>query len=142
MLPYGSLIIVYLQGSWRRTIYIKESEPLEDRRARKPLHVEVYIALLLTFRAPHQIFLSGLALQLASFFLFVVVVLRFLLRVATLEHHTWCMDAHKPWHEDWRMLSYVLIISSIGIMVSEHWCFHSTTITKILMYLRFVAYIV
>ncbi|KAI1797551.1 RTA1 like protein-domain-containing protein [Ganoderma leucocontextum] len=46
----------------------------------------------------HVYILGGLTLQLASFFVFVVVVLRFLFR-------------------DWRTLSYVLIISSIGIMI-------------------------
>lgn len=59
-------------------------------------------------------------LQLASFFLFVVVALRFLFRVATMEPHTWRMDAEKPWHKDWRTLSYALIVSSIGIMVSKY----------------------
>ncbi len=47
-----------------------------------------------------------------------MVVLRFLFLVATKEPHTWHMDAQKPWHKDWRTLSYVLIISSIGIMAS------------------------
>ena len=82
-------------------------------------------------RIPHlpflnQIFLAGLALQLASFFLFVLVVLRFLFRVATMEPHTWRMDAEKPWHKDWRTLSYALIVSSIGIMVSKHRGFRLT----------------
>ncbi|RDX56235.1 RTA1-domain-containing protein [Lentinus brumalis] len=64
-----------------------------------------------------HIFLAGLALQLASFAFFVLVSLRFLYRVKTREPDTWAMDADKPWHRDWRSLSYVLLISSVGILI-------------------------
>ncbi|TBU64716.1 RTA1-domain-containing protein [Dichomitus squalens] len=64
-----------------------------------------------------HIFLAGLVLQLVSFFFFVIVALRFLFRVAAREPQTWAVDAQKPWHQDWRTLSYVLIVSSIGIMI-------------------------
>ncbi|RPD81652.1 RTA1-domain-containing protein [Lentinus tigrinus ALCF2SS1-7] len=64
-----------------------------------------------------HIFLAGLALQLASFAFFVLVALRFLYRVKTMEPHTWAMDREKPWHRDWRALSYVLLISSVGILI-------------------------
>ncbi|KAI0724209.1 RTA1-domain-containing protein [Cerioporus squamosus] len=64
-----------------------------------------------------HIFLAGLALQLASFAFFVLVSLRFLYRVKTREPNTWAMDADKPWHRDWRSLSYVLLISSVGILI-------------------------
>ncbi|KAI0757343.1 RTA1-domain-containing protein [Daedaleopsis nitida] len=64
-----------------------------------------------------HIFLAGLALQLLSFFCFMVVAVRFLYRVKTMEPITWAMDASKPWHSDWRTLSSVLLISSVGIFV-------------------------
>ncbi|KAH9912262.1 RTA1-like protein, partial [Epithele typhae] len=64
-----------------------------------------------------QIFLAGLVLQLASFFLFMLVVLRFLCRVRKMEPSTWAMDAALPWHRDWRTLAGVLIVSSVGILV-------------------------
>ncbi|KAI0762726.1 RTA-like protein [Fomes fomentarius] len=64
-----------------------------------------------------RIFLTGLALQLVSFFLFVLVVVRFLYRVKTMEPKTWVKDANKRWHSDWRFLSGVLLVSSAGVLV-------------------------
>ena len=61
--------------------------------------------------------MAGLVLQLVSFFLFMLVALRFIHRVRTLEPDTWSMDAALPWHRDWRTLVYVLMVSSVGILV-------------------------
>lgn len=65
-----------------------------------------------------QIFLAGLALQLASFAVFVLLALRFLYRIRTIDPQVWAVDAAQPWHRDWRTLALVLIVSSIGILVS------------------------
>ncbi|CDO75869.1 hypothetical protein BN946_scf184672.g2 [Trametes cinnabarina] len=64
-----------------------------------------------------HIFLAGLVLQLISFALFVILALRFLFRIKTMDPHVWAVDAEKPWHRDWRMLGSVLIVSSIGILI-------------------------
>ncbi|EIW64953.1 RTA1-like protein [Trametes versicolor FP-101664 SS1] len=66
-----------------------------------------------------HIFLAGLVLQLASFAVFVIVALRFLFRIKTMDPHVWTVDgvAGKPWHRDWRTLALVLIISSVGILI-------------------------
>ena len=69
------------------------------------------------YESTQQIFLAGLALQLFSFFLFVLVALRFIYRVRTMEPEAWTMDRAQPWHRNWRTLVFVLIVSSVGILV-------------------------
>ncbi|KAI0374517.1 RTA1-like protein [Pilatotrama ljubarskyi] len=64
-----------------------------------------------------HIFLAGLALQLASFALFIMLALRFHYRIKTMDPHIWTVDAGKPWHQDWRMLGFVLLVSSVGILI-------------------------
>ncbi|KAI0651489.1 RTA-like protein [Trametes meyenii] len=64
-----------------------------------------------------HIFLAGLILQLVSFALFTLLALRFLYRVKTRDPHVWATDAAKPWHEDWRTLALVLLVSAAGILV-------------------------
>ncbi|KAH9891035.1 RTA1-like protein [Cubamyces lactineus] len=64
-----------------------------------------------------HIFLAGLVLQLVSFALFIILALRFLYRIKTMDPHVWTVDAAQPWHRDWRTLGAVLIVSSIGILV-------------------------
>ncbi|KAH9853036.1 RTA1-like protein [Lenzites betulinus] len=64
-----------------------------------------------------HIFLAGLALQLASFAVFVLLALRFLYRIRTIDPQVWTVDAAQPWHRDWRTLALVLIVSSIGILI-------------------------
>ncbi|KAI0639047.1 RTA-like protein [Trametes polyzona] len=64
-----------------------------------------------------HIFLAGLVLQLFSFAVFVILALRFLYRIKTMDPHVWTVDADKPWHRDWRTLGFVLIVSSVGILI-------------------------
>lgn len=64
-----------------------------------------------------RIFLTGLAIQLASFFTFSVIYIVFLHRVRTNSPGVWTMDSHKGWINDWRTLAGVLVLSCIGILV-------------------------
>jgi hypothetical protein len=65
-----------------------------------------------------QIFLVGLALQLASFTVFTYIYLVFLYRVYKRRPEVWEEDHPKrAWYSDWRSLAAVLLISCIGILV-------------------------
>ena len=65
-----------------------------------------------------QIFLAGLALQLASFFCFTVLYMRFLYRMYKYEPETWRQDGDKTWYQDWRSLAGALFVSCLGVLVS------------------------
>ncbi|KII95141.1 hypothetical protein PLICRDRAFT_96258 [Plicaturopsis crispa FD-325 SS-3] len=64
-----------------------------------------------------HIFLAGIALQLASFFVFTCVYLVFLYRVRTRSPAAWTMDQGKPWYRDWRSLAGALLVSCVGILI-------------------------
>ncbi len=64
-----------------------------------------------------QIFLAGLAAQLASFIVFTIIFLLFLYRVYTRRQEIWNIDSNKAWYNDWRALGCALVISCIGILV-------------------------
>jgi len=64
-----------------------------------------------------HIFLGGLAAQLVSFFVFTIIYLTFLYRVRKYSPDIWNMDHDKPWHQSWRTLATVLIVSCIGILI-------------------------
>lgn len=66
----------------------------------------------------NQIFLAGLALQLASFLLFSILYTRFLWRIYKHEPAQWTQDRALPWYNDWRSLAGALVVSCIGILVS------------------------
>ncbi|KAF9514116.1 hypothetical protein BS47DRAFT_1343436 [Hydnum rufescens UP504] len=61
----------------------------------------------------------GLALQLASYFLFTCVYVVFIYKVRTLEPQTWRQDKTKgkKWWEDWRALAAALALSCVGILI-------------------------
>ena len=65
-----------------------------------------------------QVFLVGLALQLASFCFFMILYLRFIIRMYKYEKKTWVRDAHLPWYKDWRALAGAFTVSCIGVLVS------------------------
>ena len=64
-----------------------------------------------------NIFLAGLAIQLASFVLFTAVFVRFLWLVWRREPATWRKDAALSWWRDWRALAGALGVSCVGIIV-------------------------
>ncbi|KAI0763257.1 RTA1 like protein-domain-containing protein [Irpex lacteus] len=68
-------------------------------------------------KAGSNIFLAGLALQLASFSFFTLLYLRFMIRMYKYEKETWVRDAHLPWYNDWRALAAALTVSCIGVLV-------------------------
>ncbi|KZV75199.1 RTA1-like protein [Peniophora sp. CONT] len=64
-----------------------------------------------------NIFLAGLAIQLASFVTFTVVYLRFLWLVWRREPATWSKDTGLVWWRDWRALASALGVSCVGIII-------------------------
>lgn len=71
-------------------------------------------------KAGSRVFLTGLALQLLSFFIFTCIFLVFLYRVRKYEPAIYVMDeGRKKWYQDWRALAGALLFSCIGILVSQ-----------------------
>lgn len=64
-----------------------------------------------------RVFLAGLALQLASFFFFTCVYLRFLYRMHKYEPEVWVRDCNLKWYNDWRALAGAMLVSCIGVLV-------------------------
>ena len=64
-----------------------------------------------------NIFLAGLAIQLASFVTFTVIYIRFLWLVWRREPTAWSKDHELVWWRDWRALAGALGISCVGIIV-------------------------
>ena len=72
-----------------------------------------------------DVFLAGLALQLASFATFSAVYARWLWRVRTREPAVWARDAGLVWWRDWRALAGALVLSCVGILVSPALIVHA-----------------
>ncbi|KAI0092852.1 RTA1-domain-containing protein [Irpex rosettiformis] len=68
-------------------------------------------------KAGSNIFLAGLALQLASFLFFIVLYLRFITRMYKFEKEAWVRDTHLPWYNDWRTLAAAFTVSCAGVLV-------------------------
>ena len=66
---------------------------------------------------PSQIFLTGLALQLISFFISTMLSLCFLLRVRIHAPHVWNPSPIPVWWRHWRTLSTAMCLSCIGILI-------------------------
>ncbi|KAF8529137.1 RTA1-like protein [Hysterangium stoloniferum] len=64
-----------------------------------------------------NIFLTGLALQLASFACFTAIFLLFLYRVRKHAPQVWSPSPSPPWRKHWRTLSVALGISCVGILI-------------------------
>lgn len=74
-----------------------------------------------------QLFIIGLAIQMASYFFFTCLFLPFLYRVRAYSPDTWTQSRGystdgRPvvrylWWDDWRALAGALFISSIGVIV-------------------------
>lgn len=64
-----------------------------------------------------QIFLAGLALQLASFAVFTFIYLLFLYRVYKHKPSAWSQDKGMPWYKNWLSLAGALSLSCVGILV-------------------------
>ncbi|KAJ7591041.1 RTA1-like protein [Mycena floridula] len=64
-----------------------------------------------------HLFLTGLALQLASFVLFTITYVVFLYRVYKTKPETFFKDSSKPWFVDWRALAFAISISCVGILI-------------------------
>jgi len=64
-----------------------------------------------------NIFLLGLALQLASFLFFCVVFSRFILGIRKHEPLVWRRDSGRSLVNDWRILALALTISCVGITI-------------------------
>ena len=64
-----------------------------------------------------QIFLAGLALQLASFVVFVLIYLLFLYRVHKHKPSAWNQDKGMAWYKNWLSLAGALSLSCVGILV-------------------------
>ena len=56
-------------------------------------------------------------MQLASFFFFTCVYLRFLYRMRKYENHIWTRDQGLKWYNDWRALAGAMFVSCVGILV-------------------------
>ncbi|KAF8529138.1 RTA1-domain-containing protein [Hysterangium stoloniferum] len=68
-------------------------------------------------QAGSHIFLAGLALQAASFIVFMAIFLLFLYRVRKCAPQVWNPSPSPPWWKHWRMLSVALGISCVGILI-------------------------
>ncbi|VDB85404.1 unnamed protein product [Peniophora sp. CBMAI 1063] len=64
-----------------------------------------------------NIFLAGLAIQLASFVTFTAVYIRFLWLVWKREAAVWSKDSALVWWRDWRALAGALGVSCVGIII-------------------------
>ncbi|KAF7977424.1 hypothetical protein HWV62_3570 [Athelia sp. TMB] len=64
-----------------------------------------------------DVFLAGLALQLASFATFTGVFVRWAWRVRAHERGVWARDAGGVWWRDWRALAGALALSCAGILI-------------------------
>lgn len=63
-----------------------------------------------------RIFLAGLALQMASFFIFTVIFVIFMYRVWKNEPELWD-TSNVHWNESWKTLAAALSISCVGILI-------------------------
>jgi hypothetical protein len=66
-----------------------------------------------------KIFLAGLALQLASFFLFAVVYFIFLYRVRKHAPSVWNPKPVPVWSKHWHTLALAIVVSCVGILVKK-----------------------
>jgi len=73
---------------------------------------------LKTNKLGSNVFLVGLALQLASFAIFTCMYLRFLFLVRRHRPEVWTRDgSFRLWYADWRTLACAFIVSCAGILV-------------------------
>ena len=56
-------------------------------------------------------------MQLASFFFFTCVYVRFLYRMRKYENHVLVRDRGVKWYNDWRALAGAMFMSCVGILV-------------------------
>lgn len=68
-------------------------------------------------KAGSNVFLAGLAIQLAWFVAFTTVYIRFLWLVRRREPAIWAKDTGLVWWRDWRALAGALGVSCVGIIV-------------------------
>ncbi|CAE6422644.1 unnamed protein product [Rhizoctonia solani] len=68
-------------------------------------------------RIGQKLFLTGLALQLASFALFSALYIVFLVRVYKSAPEIWHHNPPVPWHRNWKTLAAALALSCVGILI-------------------------
>ncbi|ELU45386.1 putative RTA1-like protein [Rhizoctonia solani AG-1 IA] len=68
-------------------------------------------------RIGQKLFLTGLALQLASFALFSALYIVFLIRVYKSAPEIWHHDPPVPWYSNWKTLAAALALSCVGILI-------------------------
>ncbi|CUA67782.1 Protein RTA1 [Saccharomyces cerevisiae S288c] [Rhizoctonia solani] len=68
-------------------------------------------------RIGQKLFLTGLALQLASFALFSALYIVFLIRVYKFAPEIWHHEPPVPWHRNWKTLTAALGLSCVGILI-------------------------
>ncbi|KDN47510.1 hypothetical protein RSAG8_03650, partial [Rhizoctonia solani AG-8 WAC10335] len=68
-------------------------------------------------RIGQKLFLTGLALQLASFALFSALYIIFLIRIYKFAPEIWHQEPPVPWHRNWKTLAAALGLSCVGILI-------------------------